>query len=214
MSAAADRSPRAVPRLMLVTDRHRCRGRPLVPLIVQAIEGGVDWVQVREKDLADDALRAIVLELRGAAPGVRISVNSSRRVARTLDLGLHLPASAEYQDGQTTSGLWGRSVHGPAEAESAAREGADYVVAGTVYPTESKPGRRGRGSELVEEIVRVVSPVPVLAIGGVSVTRIPELIHAGAHGVAVCGVLLGSNHPRRTAQSLRLALDVALRASR
>jgi thiamine monophosphate synthase len=52
--------------------------------------------------------------------------------------------------------------------------------------------------------------VPVFAIGGVTVTRIPELIHGGAFGVAVCGAILSSNDPRRVAQAMSLALEVAV----
>ena len=65
---------------------------------------------------------------------------------------------------------------------------------------------------LVESMVRQAHPTPIYAIGGVTVGRVPALIHAGVHGIAVCGAVLASNDPERVAQALGLALDVASRA--
>jgi thiamine-phosphate pyrophosphorylase len=196
-----------LPHLMLVTDRRRTRGRELVTLVAQAAQGGVRLVQVRD----------LVGRIRLAVPpSTVILVNGSRRAARTLHAGLHLPAAAspigEAEDERAAYPLYGRSVHDDAEARRAVEDQADYIVLGTIYPTPSKPGHPGRGAGLVRRIRRLVEPVPVFAIGGVTVARIPELVHAGAHGVAVCGALLGANHPRRVAQAMRLALEVAERA--
>lgn len=83
--------------------------------------------------------------------------------------------------------LIGRSVHGAGEAVLAAR-GADYCVAGTVFPTPSKPGlRQPLGLEGLEAIVRAV-PLPVLAIGGVSMERIEAVAATGAAGMAAIGL--------------------------
>jgi len=201
-----------LPRLMLVTDRRRTRRRALVPLVAKAVEGGVGFVQLRERDLPDDELRPLVRELRDALGGAAtIVVNTAYRVARTDDLGLHLPASAPlpWSGGGGRPALFGRSAHDPEEAALAVSENADYLVLGTIYPSESKPGHPGAGLELVREIGRQVEPMPVYAIGGVRVSRIPDLIHAGAHGVAVCGAILGANDPRRVAEAMTLALTVA-----
>jgi thiamine-phosphate pyrophosphorylase len=205
----------SLPRLMLVTDRRRTRGRPLVPLVVSAVHGGVGWVQLRERDLPDDELRALIAELRGALPaGTLLSVNSSLRVARTMELGLHLPAAAEVAARLSLSGPRGRSVHDDVELRRALDERVDYVVAGNVYETDSKPGRPAAGPALIERVARQAHPTPVYAIGGVTVGRVPALLHSGAHGIAVCGAVLAANDPERVAQGLRLAIEVACRRLR
>ena len=204
-----------LPRLMLVTNRRRTRGRELVPLVAQAVEGGVGVVQIREPDLPDDALCELAGRIREVVPpSTIIVINGSLRAARTLDTGLHLPAAAPPlgDDERHAFPIYGRSVHDDREARVAIDDRASYVIVGTIYPTDSKPGHPGAGSRRITEIRRLVAPLPIYSIGGVTVTQIPELVHAGAHGVAVCGALLGTNHPRRVAQAMHLALEVAVLA--
>jgi len=196
-------------RLMLITDRACARGRSLAEIVRSAVRGGVEVVQVREKDLSDDALRALVLELRALLPSdVTIIVNSRERVARTLGIGLHLPAAAPPPSA-AFRGLWGRSVHDEDEARAAAREGAGYALAGPVFPTASKPGHPGTGIERLRRIVTVLAPVPVFALGGIDPVNAPRAIRAGAHGVAVRGAFMETGVPRRVAEALCLALRVA-----
>jgi thiamine-phosphate pyrophosphorylase len=200
-----------LPRLMLVTDRHRTRGRDLVEVVACAVQGGVGLVQVRERDLPDDELRDLVLRIRDrVGPDPMLTVNGSYRVARTLGIGLHLGAgAAKLGARRPADGPFGRSAHDETEMRAALADGVDYLLLGTIFPTESKPGRRPGGLALVERICRQVHPLPVYAIGGITVRRIPPTIHAGAHGVAVCGAILSDNDPQRVAEALCLALRVA-----
>ena len=86
--------------------------------------------------------------------------------------------------------LIGRSVHGADEAVLASRD-VDYVLAGTVFPTTSKSGlRQHLGLAGLAAIVRAV-PVPVLAIGGVSVERVEAVAATGAAGFAAIGLFDG-----------------------
>lgn len=210
---------RGLPRLMLVTDRRRTRGRELAALVAQAVAGGAGIVQLRETDLPDDELRGLLHRIREELPrDVPIVVNGSTRVARTMRAGLHLPARAPFPAGPADGSrsdypLLGRSAHDPSEAAEALRDDPSYLIVGPVFPTESKPGHPGSGLQLVERLARLVRPVPVYAIGGVSVSTVPDLIRAGAHGVAVCGAILSANDPRRVAEALGLALDVCARAA-
>ena len=90
--------------------------------------------------------------------------------------------------------LIGRSVHSAEEA-SVAAAGADYLVAGTVFPTTSKPGHAALlGLPGLAAIARVVS-VPVLAIGGMSVERASEVAGAGARGVSAIGLFADPDRP-------------------
>ena len=140
----------ASPRLMLVTDRRRTRGRELVDLVARAVRGGVDAVQVREPGLPDDELRDLVQRIRKeVGPETSIVVNGSSRVARTMHTGLHLPARAPLLGDLDLGGApYGRSVHDDRELRVALEDGATYLLVGTIFRTESKPGRRPAGQPL------------------------------------------------------------------
>jgi thiamine-phosphate pyrophosphorylase len=199
----------SLPRLMLVTDRRRTRGRELVDVVAAAVSGGVGMVQIRENDLAPRDLEGLVGRIRRRVPpSTVLCVNSAAEVAGECGVGLHLPEKLAMPDVAEVD-LVGRSVHGAAEAERAARQGIGYLILGPIYPTAAKPGHPGAGVGLVEKIARRVDPVPLFAIGGMEVSRVPEIIHAGAHGIAVAGAILSASDPQRAAEAFALALVVA-----
>lgn len=191
---------------MLVTDRHAVVGRDLVQVVEAAVAGGVDAVQVREKDLPDNELTRLVERVQEAVRGrAAVLVNGRPHVAKLLGAGLHLPGDAAAP-AERDWPLWGRSVHSPEEARRRAEETPDYLLVGPVFPTGSKPGHPGGGLELVEATARAVAPVPVLAIGGIESTSAGAVIAAGAVGVAVRGAILGASDPERAARSIRAAV--------
>jgi thiamine-phosphate pyrophosphorylase len=194
---------------MLVTDRHR-RRRDLVGLIESAVKGGVGIVQIREKDLDEDAIRDLVTRARARLPrSTRITVNGRARLAREERIGLHLPAGHHLVD-RSGIKLYGRSAHAVDEVRTAVAEGADYVIVGTIYETPSKPGLVGAGLDFLRETCEAAGSVPVYAIGGMHVSNVPDVIHAGAWGVAVTGAISTASDPRRVAEALSLALQVAV----
>lgn len=174
------------PVLMWVTDRLRS-DVPLPKLAEIASAGGVDIIQVRESGLdrlpAELLLRAIKTV---AQPSTKIVINSDIGLARRMCVGVHLPeigpTIAQAREALGPDALVGRSVH---SAESAAASiGANYLIAGHVFETSSKPEREPLGLERLPEIVHV-APAPVLAIGGITPERVSSVIAAGAAGVAV-----------------------------
>ena len=205
--------PRPLGRLMLVTNRHRARGRDLVGVVADAVRGGVDVVQVREPDLEEPELGHLVRRVHEALPaGTPLLVNGSARTARAFEVGLHLPArSPALGDVERPWPYYGRSIHDEDEMRVAMADRVDYVVLGTVFETASKPGQKPAGLALVERIGRQAHPLRIYAIGGVSVSRIPPLLHAGAFGVAVSSAILEAREPGRVAQAMELALRVARR---
>lgn len=201
---------------MLVTDRRRTRGRELLRCVLEAVEGGVGWVQLREKDQAPQALERLALRVRRALPGeVRLSINGFPEVAARLGLGCHLPAAwpALELDQRSRPPCVGRSVHDLREARAALAEGIAYAVLGTIFPTVSKPGRPPAGLELVREVGALFGPIPVFAIGGIQAARVGAVLRAGASGVAVCGAILESSDPRRAAGELMRAMREASRSA-
>ncbi len=207
LATAPDMHPaHRLPRLMLVSDRHRGHGTTAV---APAIAGGLRFVQIREKDLPAAAIAAQISALRAhlgnTQTEVLISVNGRPTLARELGVGLHLPADHPVVQ-RSGIHLIGRSAHGSAEVDRALHEGADYLVVGTLFATPSKPGRTPLGLDAFETLVRRAHPTPVYAIGGIDAARVGDVIAAGGHGVAVCGALLQAPDPAETAAAFMRAL--------
>lgn len=164
-----------------------------------AVDAGIDHVQVREPDLAAAEIAAIVVELVELARGsrTRVLVNDRLDVALACGAdGVHLRANSVAPKAARAIAppgfLIGKSVHSVAEAVSAAD--ADYLIAGAVWPTESKPDDYPLlGLDGLQAIVSSVA-VPVLAIGGVDRSRLSQVSKAGAVGVAGIGLFLDP-HP-------------------
>lgn len=208
LAPGAVRAP--LPRLMLVTDRHRTLGRDLVRVVGEALAGGVRLVQLREKDLAEKEAAALLERLLAAAPpGSVLLVNGRPELARRYGVGLHLPAGVPRPS--QLPALWGRAVHGEDEARAALREGPAYILLGNVFPTPSKPGRAGAGMDAVRRVARSCAargdgPVALYAIGGIGAENAAEVTAAGAYGVAVCGAILEATEPGAAAAAIIASL--------
>ena len=186
------------PLICLVSDRRRvvpAGADSLVHLVRHAARAGVDLVHLRESGLDDRALlslaRAAVDAVRGTSARVLINDRVDVAIAAGAD-GVHLRAdsvSAErVRDVAPPHFLIGRSVHTRGEAVAAAHSGIDYLLAGTVYPTPSKPqGAVLLGLGGLADLVRAVD-VPVLAIGGVVADKVGDIAATGAAGIAAIGL--------------------------
>jgi thiamine-phosphate pyrophosphorylase len=214
----------------LVTDRRRLcpeggsadRLRAaLLAQVREAAEAGVDLVHIRERDLHSRQLAAIVSDAMaavvGAGAATRIVVNDRLDVALSEGAhGVHLrtdsiaPAAARSIAGPGF--LIGRSVHDLDEALANA-SAVDYLIAGTLFPTPSKPSlEQFLGEERLATIARLVT-VPVLAIGGVTVERLPAIARCGVAGIAAIGLFTGERAGgisiRAAVESVRAAFDTA-----
>jgi thiamine-phosphate pyrophosphorylase len=196
-------------RLYLVTDRH------MVPDPVSAVRAalsglppGVAAVQLREKDLSAAALLELACRLlpickAAAAP---LLVNDRLDVARAaLADGVHLPSRglpvAQARALLGPGRIVGISCHAPGEIAAAHRDGADFALFGPVWDS---PGKTARGVAALAEAVRA-SPLPVLAIGGVTAETAPRAMEAGAAGVACIRAVLAARDPAAAARELYLA---------
>jgi thiamine-phosphate diphosphorylase len=196
------RDSRPLPRLHAVTD-DALLGRPDFPELARSVlTAGRERValQLRGRGTSGARLYELAAALRPAARavGALLLVNDRVDVARVVDLdGVHL-ASQSLPPVVARQLLpperWvGLSVHDPVGARAAA-EHADYLVVGTVFATPSHPGRTGAGPELVAR-VRAAASLPLLAIGGIGPERVPEVVAAGASGVAVLSGIWGAPDP-------------------
>lgn len=211
--------PPWAPRLYLVTDRRQARG-PLPRVLAAALAGGVNAVQLREKDLGARRLAELAAELLpiAQAAGVPLLINDRIDVALACGAaGVQLAGtSLPTPQARTLLGpdrYLGVSTHSLEEAERAAREGADFVLFGPVFATPSKLAYGApQGLERLRQVCRVV-PCPVLAIGGITARHLPEVLAAGAHGVAVISAILASPDPTAAAACFVEQLRVHASAS-
>jgi len=200
-------------RLYVLLTQSQCR-LPLVEAAAAMIRGGADVVQLREKELSDRAIMALGKRLRSmtAEAGVGFIVNDRPDLARLVNAdGVHLgqedlpPAAARrvLAAGQ----LVGVSTHSVEQALKAAEEGADYIGVGPVFPDY----REGVGTAYVREAAEAVS-LPLIAIGGITVEKVGEVLAAGAWGrtgIAVCSAILGAEDVEAATRAFRAAVDAA-----
>jgi thiamine-phosphate diphosphorylase len=189
---------------------------PLAAAVEAAIRGGVDLVQLREKDLDDDAMthvaRAVLVVCR--AHRVPFLVNDRIGVARAVEAdGVHLgqddASVAEARAELPAGSIVGVSTHDADELERALHDGADYVGVGALYPTATKSTPVPvRGPVAVAALARIAElrGVPAFGIGGVTQELIDEIAAAGLARAAACRGILATDQPERVAREMRAAL--------
>jgi len=199
------------PPLLLVTDRRQAR-RPLDEIVAAAIAAGCRWISVREKDLPEDEQTLLARRLLPVVrrAGARLLIHGEAALAELAGAdGVHLSANADAAAARARLGrdkLIGISIHSVGEAAAIVPIHVDYALAGPAFETPSKPGYGPEiGHKGLAEIAGT-APVPVLAIGGVNALRVPELIAAGAAGVAVMGGVMRAADPGTEVRSLIAAL--------
>jgi thiamine-phosphate pyrophosphorylase len=187
-------------RLCLVTDRSQTRGRDLVDLVAACLAAGLPAVQVREKDLPLPDVVALCRRVRALRPAPFLIVNDRADVALAVgaDGVQRTHASLPVSDLKLVADKRvkvGASVHSVKEAVAAAAEGADWVFFGPVYDTPSKRAYGApQGLAMLERAASSVD-IPVIAIGGITPARVPDVRAAGARGVAVIGAIASADDP-------------------
>lgn len=185
----------SLPRLHLITSDEVLADAAFVDAACSVLEccGALAALHVRGRDITAARLHAIADRLRTVAmrTGAWLIVNDRVDIAKAVGAsGVQLGAgSLRAPDARALLGASaqiGCSVHSSAEARQAERDGADFIVLGTIYESASHPGRAPAGPELVREAAGRTR-LPVVAIGGVTAGRMAELAAAGAHGAAVLG---------------------------
>jgi thiamine-phosphate diphosphorylase len=202
---------RLVPRLHLLGPLGVVPNADYPALAARAVAGGVDAVHVRLPGGAAREFLALARAVRAACPGAQLLVNDRLDLALLADadgaqLGESSVGVTEARRLLGSDALLGRSVHDVEDARQAAADGADVLLAGHVFKTPSKTGQPGRGLAWLEELARAV-PTPVIALGGLSVARIPDTLAAGVWGVALGRELLTASNPETTARQARACID-------
>ncbi len=188
----------------------------LADFVSACIAGGVDVVQLREKELEAKQLlaRAAVVADVCRANEVPFVLNDRP------DLALEAGADGVHvgqDDAPVTlarrvlgpDAIVGLSTHGPDDLAAATSEEVTYLSAGPVEPTPTKPGRPGTGLAYAT-LASTKANVPVFVTGGITPERVPELAAAGVRHFVVVRFLTQAADPEAAARALRGAIDQAL----
>lgn len=196
-------------KLMLVTDRRRSE-LPLTEVVRMALDGGVDAIQMRERDLETSELFKLAGELRELTrkAGAKLIVNHRPDLAMAVEAdGVHLGfRSVTVREAREATGgklLVGVSCHDGVQVRLAGESGADYALLGPVFPTPSKEGLVPAIG--VDGFKRCIAraTVPILAIGGITDANFRDALKAGACGVAVISAIMAAADPQAAAKTLR-----------
>jgi thiamine-phosphate pyrophosphorylase len=203
--------------LYAIIDVPLCRARGLEPLpVLEAfLAGGARLIQLRDKSAAsrDRLALADAAVARVRAAGGRLIVNDRADIARLAGAdGVHVGQDdlsvAEARAILGPDAIVGISTHDPAQVEAAGATPATYLAVGPIYDTATKEtGYSARGLALVRHAAAVAA-MPVVAIGGITLERAPEVLAAGAASVAIVSDLL-RGEPAATVRSFRRLLGEA-----
>jgi len=164
-----------------VTDRRR---GGVVASAMRAIADGVDFIQIREKDLPGRELFELASTIRDLAEGshTRVLINDRLDIALAARLnGVHLPANGlPAPCVRPLVSVLGVATHSVEEAIEAEKAHPDFIIFGPIFDT---PGKTAVGLDALRKLTSSVH-VPVLAIGGITPDEVPALIEAGAAGYA------------------------------
>lgn len=182
-----------------------------------AIAGGADVIQLRDKEASGADLVSAGMAIRGVVPESKLFIVNDRvDVAYAVGAdGVHLGQEdipVKYaREMLGADAIIGVSASSVEEAIHAERDGADYVGLGSIYPTTSKEDAgEAIGLEAISRVKQEVG-IPVVAIGGINIQNAPDVVRAGADGVAVISAVVGAKDPESATRQLR---DAVLSAKR
>lgn len=204
--------------LYAVTDRHWLGDRTLYDVVRESLDGGVTFLQLREKDLDDETFFREAVRLRDMAReyGVPFVINDNVDIAVRMDAdGVHVGQSdMEAGDVRALIGpdkILGVSAQTVEQAVLAEKRGADYLGVGAVFPTGSKDDADDVSFETLKAICEAVS-IPVVAIGGITAENTPELAGSGICGIAVISAIYGQKDIYKATASLKKITREMVRA--
>jgi thiamine-phosphate pyrophosphorylase len=208
----------------LVDARERLR-RARLYLVVEAaaehvlgpaLRGGVDMVQLRDKDADDDAILRAAARFRALCDehGALFWLNDRPDLARAAGAdGIHLGQDdlsvAEAREQLGPEPLIGLSTHSPEQFDAALSSGADQLSVGPVWETPTKAGRPAAGLGYVRYAAEHGGDAPWFAIGGIDAANVAEVVRAGARRIVVVRAIRDAEDPQRAAAALREAVCAA-----
>lgn len=197
-------------RLYLVTDRSFLHGRSLIDVIMQAVAGGVTMVQLREKDADTRSFIELSIEIkqRLQPTNVPLIINDRIDIALAINAdGVHIGQSdMPYSIARRLLGcnkIIGLSVENMNDVIEANKLDVDYIGISPVFSTATKKDTAlPFGLSGLHEAVRT-SVHPTVAIGGINIHTMQEVLDCGTDGIAVVSAIMGADNPEQSARELR-----------
>lgn len=195
--------------LYAVTDRAWLSEKTLYEQVEEALKGGVTCVQLREKDLDDEAFLEEAKEIRALCRryNVPFIVNDNVEIAVKCGAdGVHVGqedmAAGDVRSKVGDNMILGVSVHTVEEARKAVADGADYLGLGAIFPTNTKTDVDQMKNEVLRDICNAVD-VPIVAIGGLNRGNILKLAGSGVDGVALVSAIFSADNIEESCRELR-----------
>lgn len=202
--------------LYAVTDRYRLNGRTLSEAVRESLDGGVTFVQIREKNLDEETFTEEAMQLKKLCRqyGVPFVVNDNVDIALKIDAdGVHVgqcdeeAAAVRRRIGKNK--ILGVSAQTVEQAILAEKNGADYLGVGAVFPTGSKDDAENVSLDTLKAICSAVS-IPVIAIGGITSENAKLLKNSGICGIAVISAIYAADNIKNAAENMFAAAKEAV----
>ncbi|MDP3025294.1 MAG: thiamine phosphate synthase [candidate division Zixibacteria bacterium] len=195
-------------QLYAVADPSLCLNRDLIEVVAQAIEGGAQMVQLRDKKSGDGEFLELTKKIHKITRKKRIPliINDRVDVARLVDAeGVHLGEEdlpvKEAREILGSKKIIGASASDIKTAKIKEKEGADYIGLGPVFETGSKEIEKPLGVEILKEAKRSLK-IPVFPIGGINLSNLDQIISTGTKRIAVISAIFMAEDVRKAAQEL------------
>ena len=197
--------------LYAITDRHWLNGRTLCSVVKESLDGGVTFLQLREKELDEEHFLEEAKDMQKLCREYQVPfiINDNVDIAVAMNAdGVHV-GQKDMEAGDVRAKLGpdkiiGVSAQTVEQAILAEKHGADYLGVGAVFPTGSKADAVEVSHETVKAICEAVS-IPVIAIGGITQENVKELAGNGLCGIAVISAIYAQKDIRKAAENLKEA---------
>ena len=196
-------------QLYAITDSHWLNGRTLYSVVKESLEGGVTFLQLREKELDEEHFLEEARELQKLCREYQVPfvINDNVDIAAAINAdGVHVGQS-DMEAGDVRAKLGPNKIIGVTaktveQAVLAQERGADYLGVGAVFHTDSKADAKEISFDTLKDICKAVS-IPVIAIGGITEENVRELAGSGICGIAVISAIYAQRDIKKAAENLK-----------
>lgn len=185
----------------------------MIYVVKEAIAGGADVIQLRDKNATAKELIKVARPIRRLTRKAKVLfiINDRLKIAKAVDAdGVHLGQDdSPIKVARSILGrnkIIGLSTHSLSQAKEAQKNGADYIGVGPIFATPTKPEYKAVGLDLIKKVKSAIK-IPFVAIGGIDTSNIDEILSAGANRVAVVRAVCGAKNIRRAASFLKRKLQ-------